>query len=135
MAEIILYVSLFAFGWASCLLFYFGKSVNFYYNMIKISQLLSLFIIVRALEHFSYAKDFRIKTMIAGDDTDHNIYSAKLQFEDEVSFFKDSFLKQIRKTIPNVNRDNNIFSDWDTAMKYLSNNTEFILKFIKENHD
>ena len=137
MAEIILYIALFAFGWASCLLFYFGKSVNFFYRMLKISQLLSLFILARSLEHFSYAKEFRIKTMVENDDTDHNIYTAKIQFEDEISFFKKSALKELEKTTPYAEKT--VFSDWDSAMRYLGNNIKFILTYInnhkKENHD
>jgi len=131
---------LFAFGWASCLLFYFGKSVNFFYQMVKISQLLSLFILARAMEHFTYAKEFRVKTMIENDDTEHNIYCARMQFEDEISFFKKSSLKELKEILGFFqsldmmrNSDTkNIFSDWNSAMSYLADNTEFILTFMKK---
>ena len=138
--EIILYILLFAFGWASCLLFYFGKSVNFFYQMVKISQLLSLFILARAMEHFTYAKEFRVKTMIKNNDTEHNIYCARMQFEDEISFFKKSSLKELKEILGFFqsldmmrNSDTkNIFSDWNSAMSYLADNTEFILTFMKK---
>ena len=131
---------LFAFGWGSCLLFYFGKSVNFFYQMVKISQLLSLFILARAMEHFTYAKEFRVKTMIENDDTEHNIYCARMQFEDEISFFKKSSLKELKEILGFFqsldmmrNSDTkNIFSDWNSAMSYLADNTEFILTFMKK---
>lgn len=131
---------MFAFGWASCLLFYFGKSVNFFYQMVKISQLLSLFILARAMEHFTYAKEFRVKTMIENDDTEHNIYCARMQFEDEISFFKKSSLKELKEILGFFqsldmmrNSDTkNIFSDWNSAMSYLADNTEFILTFMKK---
>jgi len=131
---------LFAFGWASCLLFYFGKSVNFFYQMVKISQLLSLFILARAMEHFTYAKEFRVKTMIENDDTEHNIYCARMQFEDEINFFKKSSLKELKEILGFFqsldmmrNSDTkNIFSDWNSAMSYLADNTEFILTFMKK---
>ena len=131
---------MFAFGWASCLLFYFGKSVNFFYQMVKISQLLSLFILARAMEHFTYAKEFRVKTMIENDDTEHNIYCARMQFEDEINFFKKSSLKELKEILGFFqsldmmrNSDTkNIFSDWNSAMSYLADNTEFILTFMKK---
>ena len=130
--EIILYMLLFAFGWASCLLFYFGKSVNFFYQMVKISQLLSLFILARAMEHFTYAKEFRVKTMIENDDTEHNIYCASMQFEDEINFFKKSSLKELKEIMMRSSDTKNIFSDWNSAMSYLADNTEFILTFMKK---
>ena len=130
--EIILYILLFAFGWASCLLFYFGKSVNFFYQMVKISQLLSLFILARAMEHFAYAKEFRVKTMIENDDTEHNIYCARMQFEDEISFFKKSSLKVLKEIMMRNSDTKNIFSDWNSAMSYLADNTEYIIAFMKK---
>lgn len=135
--EIILYMLLFAFGWASCLLFYFGKSVNFFYNMVKISQLLSLFILARSIEHFVYAKEFRLKTMVDNGDSEHNIKCTISQFEDEIIFFKKSSLKELSDIINSNNwlTDSNsktIFSDWESAMKYLANNTETILTFMKK---
>lgn len=130
--EIILYILLFAFGWASCLLFYFGKSVNFFYQMVKISQLLSLFILARAMEHFTYAKEFRVKTMIENGDTEHNIYCASMQFEDEINFFKKSSLKELKEIMMRNSDTKNIFSDWNSAMSYLADNTEFILTFMKK---
>ena len=133
--EIILYILLFAFGWASCLLFYFGKSVNFFYNMVKISQLLSLLILARSLEHFTYAKELRLKTMVDNGDSEHNIKCTLGQFEDEIMFFKKSSLKELSDIINLKNFDSNyknIFSDWESAMKYLANNTETILTFMKK---
>ena len=130
--EIILYMLLFAFGWVSCLLFYFGKSVNFFYHMIKISQLLSLFILARALEHFTYAKEFRVKTMIKNNDSEHNIDCTMNQFEEEITFFKRSSLKELKEIMTRSADTKNNFSDWDSAMVYLANNTEFILTFMKK---
>jgi|TARA_R110000851_G_scaffold28742_2_gene79764 hypothetical protein len=130
--EIILYILLFAFGWVSCLLFYFGKSVNFFYHMIKISQLLSLFILARALEHFTYAKEFRVKTMIKNNDSEHNIDCTMNQFEEEITFFKRSSLKELKEIMTRSADTKNNFSDWDSAMVYLANNTEFILTFMKK---
>ena len=130
--EIILYILLFAFGWVSCLLFYFGKSVNFFYHMIKISQLLSLFILARALEHFTYAKEFRVKTMIKNNDSEHNIDCTMNQFEEEITFFKRSSLKELKEIMTRSADTKNNFSDWDSAMVYLANNTEFILTFLKK---
>ena len=130
--EIILYILLFAFGWVSCLLFYFGKSVNFFYHMIKISQLLSRFILARALEHFTYAKEFRVKTMIKNNDSEHNIDCTMNQFEEEITFFKRSSLKELKEIMTRSADTKNNFSDWDSAMVYLANNTEFILTFMKK---
>ena len=92
------------------------------------------------MEHFTYAKEFRVKTMIENDDTEHNIYCARMQFEDEINFFKKSSLKELKEILGFFqsldmmrNSDTkNIFSDWNSAMSYLADNTEFILTFMKK---
>tara|TARA_R110002126_G_scaffold138790_2_gene283371 strand:+ start:931 stop:1248 length:318 start_codon:yes stop_codon:yes gene_type:complete len=100
--------------------------------MIKISQLLSLFILARALEHFTYAKEFRVKTMIKNNDSEHNIDCTMNQFEEEITFFKRSSLKELKEIMTRSADTKNNFSDWDSAMVYLANNTEFILTFMKK---
>ena len=50
-------------------------------------------------------------------------------------FFKKSSLKELSDIINLKNFDSNyknIFSDWESAMKYLANNTETILTFMKK---
>ena len=104
LGTIILYLLLFVFGWASCLLFYFGKSLNFYAQVVNLSQLLSLFILARSMEHFAYAKGFRIKTMIDNGDSEHNITATSL-----------------RK-----------FDNWDGGMVFLTANIDLIKKFMNK---
>ena len=84
------------------------------------------------MEHFTYAKEFRVKTMIENYDTEHNIYCARMQFEDEINFFKKSSLKELKEIMMRNSDTKNIFSDWNSAMSYLADNTEFILTFMKK---
>lgn len=84
------------------------------------------------MEHFAYAKEFRVKTMIENDDTEHNIYCARMQFEDEISFFKKSSLKELKEIMMRNSDTKNIFSDWNSAMSYLADNTEYIIAFMKK---
>jgi hypothetical protein len=128
---IILYLLLFVFGWASCLLFYFGKSLNFYAQVVNLSQLLSLFILARSMEHFAYAKGFRIKTMIDNGDSEHNITATELQFEDEINFFKESAIKELiaaQDPTPSLRK----FDNWDAGMTFLATNIDLIKKFMNK---
>lgn len=131
LGTIILYLLIFSFGWASCLLFYFGKSINFYMRVVNLSQLLSLFILARSMEHFSYAKSFRVRTMIDNGDSKQNISAINLQFEDEIKFFKESAIKEliaIQDRTPSFKN----FENWDTGMVFLATNIDLIKVFMKK---
>jgi len=131
LGTIILYLLIFSFGWASCLLFYFGKSINFYMRVVNLSQLLSLFILARSMEHFSYAKSFRVRTMIENGDSEQNISAIKLQFEDEIRFFKGSSIKEliaIQDPTPSFRN----FENWDTGMIFLATNIDLIRTFMNK---
>jgi hypothetical protein len=130
-AQILLYVSLFAFGYMTCVVFYFGKSINFYFNITKISLLLSLFIIVRSLEHLTYAKEIRIKAM---NEVGNDLKKMKLiqeQFDKEMNFMKTSFSSELKKA-QLATPYHMHFSDWNTAMKFLDSNSQAVKNFINK---
>jgi len=130
--QIILYVSIFLFGYFTCLVFYLGKSGAFYISIIKTSLALSLFIVARALEHMSYAKEFRYNEMKKAGDTEHNLEATNKQFEYEVSRFKKCFIKEL-KGLQKATQYAAKFNDWDEAMTFLAENKQLVLDAIKNN--
>ena len=129
--DIILYVSLFLFGYITCFLFYFGKGVNIYMHLTKSSLLLSLFIVVRALEHYSYAKQARIIAMKKNGCNDQTISAIQNKFDEEIKFFKDSYAKDLcdaQDATPYYRH----FENWDTAMNFLDSNAGQLKDFIKK---
>ena len=100
-------------------------------RVVNLSQLLSLFILARSMEHFSYAKSFRVRTMIENGDSEQNISAIKLQFEDEINFFKGSSIKEliaIQEPTPSFRN----FENWDTGMVFLATNIDLIKIFMNK---
>lgn len=112
-------------------MFYFGKSINFYIKVVNLSQLLSLFILARSMEHFAYAKGFRIKTMIDNGDSKHNVVATNLQFEDEINFFKESTIKELLAIQIQEPAFKN-FENWETSMIFLATNIDRIKTFMNK---
>jgi hypothetical protein len=129
---IILYVSLFAFGYMSCIIFYFNKSINFYFSIIKISLLLSLFIIVRSLEHLTYAKEIRVKAMMeVGENELEKIRIVQERFDKEILFMKTAFSDELKKAqLATPYKEH--FSDWNSAMNFLEQNKQAVRDFINK---
>lgn len=130
--QIILYIALFAFGYMTCFLFYFGKSINFYSKIIKISSLFSLFIIARSLENFEFSKIVKLKNMKENNFSEQNIKAAIKIYDDEVSLYKKVIVKELVVAHANTPYHHK-FEDWDTAMNFLNENKETVIEFIKKN--
>ena len=137
-AHIILYFAIFAFGYMTCVVFYLGKSINFYLSIIKLSLLLSLFIIVRSLEHLVYAKETRIKAMKEIGDSEDKIRLIEEQFDTELRFMKTSFSEEL-KLAQLATPYHTHFEDWGSSMQFLQKNADevkaFINKYKKQNNN
>ena len=131
-AQIILYVSIFLFGYFTCLVFYLGKSGAFYISIVKTSLALSLFIVARSLEHMTYAKEFRYNAMVKSGDTEHNLKAVNSQFEHEISLLKRQFIREL-KGMQKATQYAGKFNDWDEAMTFLAENKQLVLNAIKNN--
>jgi len=127
--DIFLYISLFFFGYMTCFLFYFGKSINIYMSLTKSSLLLSLFIIVRSLEHYSYAKEARLITMKKNGCNEKTLKAIEDKFNQEINFFKESYVKDLceaQDATPYYRH----FESWATAMDFLESNKNQLNNFI-----
>ena len=93
----LLYILVFLFGYLTCKTFYFLSATRLSVNLIRVTQLISLLIISRSLEHFAHARTTRLQTMLENNDTTHNITAFTLTFDQEVEAFKKRSIKTITK--------------------------------------
>jgi hypothetical protein len=127
----LLNILVFIFGYATCRTFYFLKATRSSLKILQISQWVGLFIIVRSLEHFQYARSFRLDIMKRNGDSEHNISAAHLQFESETARFKRRSIAQIIDCHGSFFKPMVDFNDWPTAMRYLEKNRDTVIDFIK----
>ncbi len=125
------YLLFFLFGYVTCRTFYFLNATRKSLQLLQVSQVIGLFIMVRALESYHYARDFRLAIMKENDDSDHNINAFQLRFEEEINFFKNKSISQIIECHGDFFKETVEFDDWKSAMAHLEKNKDFILNFVK----
>jgi hypothetical protein len=130
----LLYILVFIFGYTTCKTFYFLSATRTSINLIRITQLISLMIFSKSLEHFAYAKSTRLHIMKQNEESEHNINAFVETFDQEVDAFKFKGIKTIVNYHSSRFKDLLEFDDWKTAMKYLDDNKEIVFKFLIEEH-
>ena len=130
--EWLLYLLVFIFGYITCKTFYFFGATRTSVNLIRITQLISLLIFSKSLEHFAYAKNTRLHVMKQNAESEHNINAFVKMFDQEVADFKYKGIKAIVNYHSSHFQELLEFDDWKTAMKYLDDNKEIVFKFLLE---
>ncbi len=124
------YFLFFVFGYSTCQTFYFLNSVRKSLHLLRVCQVISLFIIARSLEDFAYAKDYSILRMKEGEETEHNINSFKERHDKEVQLFKEKSVKRIIEAHGSYFSEIVEYENWDWAMKFLNNNRKAVFDFL-----
>ena len=124
------YFLFFVFGYSTCQTFYFLSSVRKSLHLLRVCQVISLFIIARSLEDFAYAKDYSILRMKEGEETEHNINSFKERHDKEVQLFKEKSVKRIIETHGSYFSEIVDYENWDGAMKFLNSNRKAVFDFL-----
>lgn len=124
------YFLFFVLGYVTCRAFYFLSASKKSLGLLKVTQVVSLFIIVRALEHFNYAKDYRLSIMKENDASEQNIRAFLYRFDDEVKYYKTKTIRQIIEAHGSFFNQIVDFTDWKSAMTFLEANRELVEEFI-----
>ena len=128
----LLHLLFFIFGYVTCKTFYFISSTRKSILLLQATQVVALFIIVRALESFSYAKQYRVDTMEKNNASEQNIEAFKLRHNDEVAVFRNKSITKIIETHGPFFNQTVEFNDWKTAMAFLEKNKESVISFITQ---
>ena len=124
------YFLFFVFGYSTCQTFYFLSSVRKSLHLLRVCQVISLFIIARSLEDFAYAKEYSILRMKEGEETEHNINSFKERHDKEVQLFKEKSVKRIIEAHGSYFSEIVDYENWDGAMKFLNSNRKAVFDFL-----
>ena len=124
------YFLFFVFGYSTCHTFYFLNSVRKSLQLLRVCQVVGLFIIARSLEDFAYAKEYSLLRMEEGEETEHNINTFEKQHEKEVEFFKERAVERIIDIHGSYFSDLVDYENWDDAMKFLNSNRKTVFDFL-----
>ena len=126
---------LFTFGYVTCSTFYFFKSTRASVNILKATQLVSLFVLSRSMENFAFAKTARLYHMQKTDASEQNINAFIHLFEEEVRDFKIKSVQQIIDAHPKFFHHVLEFDDWESGMKLLNKNKPELYAFLRGTND
>ena len=125
-----LYLLVFIFGYLTHKTFYFLRSVKISIGLIRVSQLVSLGILAKSMEHFYYSHTARLRQMREQDASDKDIKDLRRSFNIEISDYKRKAIDELLELHPGFYDSIVDFDDWPSGMKYLESNKEFMIKFF-----
>ena len=127
-----LYLLVFVFGYLTHKTFYFFRSVKISIGLIRVSQLISLAVLAKSMENFYYSHTARVRQMKENSESEKNIRDARRSFNVEISNYKERAIKEMLDLHPNAYAPIVDFDNWKSAMKYLEDNKEYVLKLLTQ---
>ena len=129
--EWVFYFLLFLFGFVTARTFYFIKGARLSITLIRISQIVALGMLAKAMEHFQYSKTYRLNHMALSDESVHNMEAFEYQIDDDVKYFKDKAIQKMVECHKGFFDELLEFEDWTSAMKFLEENKSAAVAFFR----
>ena len=120
----------FIFGYSTCQTFYFLRSARKSLQLLRVSQVISLFIIARSLEDFAYAKNYSILRMKEGEENENKIVAFEERHEKEIEFLKKRAVDRIVDIHGSYFSEVVEYDNWEDAMKFLNKNRKTVFEFL-----
>ena len=127
-----LYLLVFIFGYLTHKTFYFLRSVKISIGLIRVSQLVSLAVLAKSMENFYYSHTSRLRQMKEQDETQNEIKDTRRSFNMEITNYKEKAIKEMLDLHPDFYNPIIEFDNWKSAMKYLEDNKQFVLKLLNQ---
>jgi len=124
------YILFFIFGYSTCQTFYFLRSVRKSLELLRVSQVISLFIIARSLEDFTYAKNYCILRMKESEETKDKIVAFEERHEKEIELLKRKSVERIIDIHGSYFSEVVDYDNWEGAMKFLNSNRKTVFEFL-----
>jgi hypothetical protein len=120
-------VGVFVFGYLTCKVFYYFKSARLSIQLIQISNLVSLFLLTRALENFEYSRSLCLKDLRKKDISERNLKIYEENLDLEIETFKSRSISLLLEVHPDFFQGIAPYTDWKSAMNYLESNRNVIV--------
>lgn len=130
-----LYLLVFIFGYVTCKVFYFLRVSRLSISLLKISQIVYLSTLIRALEHLSYSREIMLEHMLKAEKGSTQISSFEYRFGEDVRMLKERSIQELLQQHPKVFRRIIEFDDWPSAMRFLMEHKAETLAFWERDND
>ncbi len=127
-----LHLLTFLFGYVTCRTFYFVKSSRISVRLLKVMHVVSLGILVKCIEEYSYAESQKLLALLKCGVTEQDEVYKKIvrEHEQDLELFKMRSIAIIHALHPDYFKPTIEFDDWDSAMKYLRDNKNIAQTFL-----
>jgi|TARA_R110000824_G_scaffold6070_8_gene27959 hypothetical protein len=130
-----LYFLVFLFGYVTCRTFYFLRANRISLSLIKLSQVLHLTNTVKCVENLVYTRERLREYYLKMDKTSVEISALEMKFNNDIENLKHNSIKYMLRLHPKMYRDSLSFDDWDSSMKFLTENKELVFDFWRKYDD
>ena len=130
-----LYFLVFLFGYVTCRTFYFLRANRISLSLIKLSQVLHLTNTVKCVENLVYTRERLREYYLKMDKTSVEISAIEMKFNNDIENLKNNSIKYMLKMHPKMYRDSLLFDDWNSSMKFLTENKELVFDFWRKYDD
>ena len=127
-----LHLLTFLFGYVTCRTFYFVKSSRISVRLLKVMHVVSLGILVKCIEEYSYAESQKLLALLKCGVTEQDEVYKKIvrEHEQDLELFKERSVAIILALHPDYFKPIVEFEDWDSAMQYLNDNRNIAQTFL-----
>jgi hypothetical protein len=134
LGQILLNLLVFVFGYFTCHTFYFFKSIRRSIALLKLSQIVSLSILLKCIEEYSGAATHKLLALNNCGIIDSDPVYIKVTNESEtiIEDFKIRSIESIKAMHTGFFEPTVSFEDWNSAMHFLNENREVVNKFFKD---
>ena len=129
----LIYLLLFVFGYVTCSVLYFLRSMRTSIRLLKTAQIVYLSILVKALEYYYYARGIALEHMLLSEKNSASISSFEYRFDEDIQMFKRNGVKALQNHVPHLFESTVDFKSWDEAMSFLEKNRNEALEFWSKN--
>tara|TARA_R100000152_G_C6678684_1_gene113110 strand:+ start:148 stop:456 length:309 start_codon:yes stop_codon:yes gene_type:complete len=98
--------------------------------MLKLTYLTSILVLVRALEQYSYVKQFGAQQLTRKGASDVDVQNYKIYIDNDIEYFKTKSINNILDCTPTYFKQIPQFDDWESAMQYMRNNRQLMTHII-----
>ena len=129
MEDWLLHILVFVFGYATCRTFYFLRANRLSLSLIKLSHMVYLSCVMKAIEVLVNARETARKEYIDSDADKNSLISLENRVDSEIKILKDNSIAYLLQVHPRFYREALKFDNWQSSMVYLKENKDAVFKF------
>ena len=126
-----LFALTFIFGYITCKSIYFLNAARSSFQLVKVSQLISLAILSKSMENFQYAQTYQVQAMRDHNESPHNVRAHCIRFNEEITHYKEKAINEMIYAHSDFFKLLVEFEDWESAMIYLNTHQDMMIEFLQ----